>query len=185
MSVSLIIRLNNVTASRIDNYTSRIRSIEPQLYYYPKSDMHITVLDILKGMPHRKIPQNIDDYIQIINKCVQSSNAFSIEFSGMTASDNAALVCGYYEYELERLRCNIRSGLSENGLTLEERYKTFSAHTTVIRTPKKLLYPNKYIRQIEQAPGFGAMLVSSLELVYHNWYDSKKTSLAQFELKQT
>lgn len=182
MSVCLIIRLSTGIANAVDSYLDKLRPLEPQLYYYPKNDMHITVLDILKGMPDRKIPQNIDDYIKVINGCFRSSKAFSIEFSGMTASDNAALVCGYYEYELERLRNDIRAALSKNGLTLEERYKTFSSHVTVVRTPKKLIHPDEYIRLIGEAPKFGKMLVSSMELVYHNWYDSKKTALARFEM---
>lgn len=71
----------------------------------------------------------------------------------------------------------------ENDLLLEERYKTFSSHITVTRIPEKLKNPYNYIKAMETKKLFGSMKVASLELVYHNWYDSKKTVLAEIGLK--
>ena len=47
---------------------------------------------------------------------------------------------------------------------------------------KRIGSPERFLRFCNYGPQFGTMRVSSVELVYHNWYDSKKTTLARFEL---
>ena len=107
---------------------------------------------------------------------------FYAAFSGMIASDNAALVKGYYEYGLEELRQLLRKQFADNNLLLEERYKTIPSHITTIRIPDKLNNPSTFIKYIEKDNEFGKMQVEGLELVFHNWYDSKKTILASMDL---
>lgn len=74
------------------------------MYIYPKEDFHITVLDILRGIQGREIPENIDAYVKCIAECAEKISSFYIDFTGMTTSDNAGLVCGYYEYGLEQYK---------------------------------------------------------------------------------
>lgn len=182
MSVSLIIRPPELISSNIISLTDKLRSEEPDMYYYPQSDMHITVMDILSGAPGRQVPDNISDYALCISECTLNVRPFQIDFVGLTASDGALLVCGYYERGLETLRELLRSSLAAKNLALEERYKTSSAHITVARFIKKIGSPERFLRFCNYGPQFGTMRVSSVELVYHNWYDSKKTTLARFGL---
>ncbi|KAK8840648.1 hypothetical protein M9Y10_030423 [Tritrichomonas musculus] len=184
MGLSLLIRIKSNVSEKISNYIHDIQSIEPNLYYYPPSDFHITVLDILRGEPDRTVPENLNDYISCIKECANKVKPFILEFRNITASDNCVLICGYYEEGLEKLRQLIRKSLAERNLPLEERYQTFSSHLTVVRIPEQLKEPQKFIEQIKREIYFGQMEVDSLELSFHNWYDSKKTKLADIVLKK-
>ena len=184
MAVALLIRVKGEASGKITDYLQKLKKTEPALYYYPPQDFHITVLDILRGKPNRAIPENIADYIACIQECADKIKPFCIDFQGVTASDNAVLVCGYYEYGLEEIRRSVRKALLERNLILEERYQTISAHITVARIPQRLGHPEQFLNQIKEEICFGKMEVDSLELTFHNWYDSEKTKLAEFTLRE-
>lgn len=182
MAVALLIRVKGTVTENITAYLQTLQKAEPALYYYPPQDFHITVLDILRGKPHRTIPQNIADYITCIAQCVETIKPFHIDFQGVTASDNAVLVCGYYEYGLEQIRQTLRTAFAQNNLLIEERYQTTSSHITVARIPKQLNNPASFLEQIQRELFFGTMKVDTLELTFHNWYDSQKIKLADIPL---
>ncbi|MDE7268033.1 MAG: hypothetical protein K2N89_11270 [Lachnospiraceae bacterium] len=184
MAVALLIRVKGEVSEKIAEYLQELKKTEPALYYYPSQDFHITVLDILRGKPNRTIPENIEDYIVCIQECADKIKPFYIDFQGITASNNAVLACGYYEYGLEEIRQSVRKVLLERNLILEERYQTISAHITVARIPQTLEHPEAFLNQIKEEIRFGKMEVDSLELTFHNWYDSKKTKLAEISLQR-
>ena len=138
MSMVLLIRINPDISNNIQNAINKLKELEPDsIYYYPPSDFHITVIDLLKGELDRKIPDNINDYINCINECAKEIKPFEIEFDGLTASDNAVLVKGFYDNELQKFRELLRENLIKNNLKLEERYKTISSHITIARLKNK------------------------------------------------
>lgn len=182
MSLVLLIRIPPEISEEIKKYITNIKKIEPNLYYYPEKDFHITVMSILKGRQNRRIPINIDEYVQCIGECVNEISPFYIEFRGMTASDNAAMITGYYESDLEKLRKLLREKISNKQLIIEEKYKTFSSHITVIRMPCHLTKPKDFTQYIETENYFGCMKVEQIQLVFHNCYDSSKIILKTFIL---
>ena len=182
MSLVLLIRISSEISNKIEKCISKLKNIEPDLYYYPKTDFHITVIDILKGEENREIPNNLNEYIECINNCIKEIKPFKIEFNGLTASDNAIMVKGYYEYELQKFRELLRKSLKEKGLSLEERYETISCHITIGRVADNFKNPKDLTKFIEEERKFGVMEVDSLELSFHNWYDTKKKVLTLFKL---
>lgn len=184
MAVALLIRAKGEVSEKIADYLQEMKKTEPELYYYPPQDFHITVLDILRGKPYRTLPENIEDYITCIQECADKVKPFCIDLKGVTASDNAVLICGYYEYGLEEIRQSVRKALSERNLILEERYQTISAHITVARISQRLNHQQQFLHQIKKEIRFGKMEVDSLELTFHNWYDSKKTKLSDIHLQK-
>ena len=185
MSIVLLIRISPNISANIEKCINKLKEIESDsMYFYPSSDFHITVIDILKGEIGRKIPENINDYINCINECAKQIKPFEIEFEGLTASDNAILVKGFYDNELQKFRELLRESLSKNNLKLEERYKTISSHITIARNKDKLKNPEKLISFIENESknNFGKMKVDSFELCFHNWYDTKKQAIAKINL---
>lgn len=184
MAVAFLIRAKGEVSEKIADYLQEMKKTEPEQYYYLPQDFHITVLDILRGKPYRTLPENIEDYITCIQKCADKVKPFCIDLEGVTASDNAVLICGYYEYGLEEIRQSARKVLSERNLTLEERYQTISAHITVARIPQRLNHQQQFLHQIKKEIRFGKMEVDSLELTFHNWYDSKKTKLSDIHLQK-
>lgn len=183
MSLVVLIRISDNVKNNIVRHMEELKLLEPDLYYYLPEYYHITVMDILKGELGRTIPQNIDEYINIISKCAEEISTFKILFDGMTASDNVTMVKGYYEEPLELFRKRLRNSFKQRGVLLEERYETFSSHISVARIPNKLKNPNEYIDFIGRNCTFGIMKVTSFEICFHNWYDSKKTVLKEIKLR--
>ena len=182
MSLVLLIRISPEISDKIEECISELKNIEPNLYYYPKSDFHITVIDILKGEENREIPTNINEYIECIKICASQIKPFKIIFNGLTASDNAIMVKGYYEQELQKFRESLRKLLRERSLPLQERYETISCHITIMRVPNKVDKPKELIKIIEKDKNFGILEVNSMELSFHNWYDTKKEALTIIKL---
>lgn len=182
MALVVLIRISAGIADRINACIDEIKKIEPDLYFYPAGDLHITVMDILKGEEGRSIPQNIEDYIQCIEECSRSISPFNIMFDGLTASDNAVMVRGYYDDELMIFRQNLREMFKKRGLLLEERYETVSSHVTTARLYDKFRNPERLLDYIEKPRIFGTMTVSEMELSFHNWYDTRKETISRISL---
>ena len=178
MSLDLLIRIPSEINDKIEECISELKNIEPNVYYYPKTDFHITVIDILKGEENREIPQNLNEYIECIKICASKIKPFKIKFDGLTASNNAILIKGYYEEELQKFRESLRKILKERKLLFQERYETISCHITIMRIPDKVNKPKDLIKVIEKKQIFGIMEVNTMELAFHNWYDTKKEILS-------
>lgn len=132
----------------------------------PDIDSRMSVALLFR--PDKYIKSNILNLIKEMRK-----------FEGLTYSDSAIMIKGYYTNELECLRQQLRQSIPEIGLDLEERYETKSCHITLARFPKKIHNPLYMLNFIEQNNHFpiGTFTVNKLELVFHNWYDSKKELL--------
>ena len=182
MSLVVLIRIPLDAAEKINSCINELKGIEPNLYYYPAQDFHITVMDVLKGEEGRRIPPNITEYIRCIEECSKDISPFRIEFDGLTASDNAIMVRGYYDDQLMVFRQKLRDMLKQRGLSLEERYKTISSHVTIARLLSKYQNPEKLLDYIEKPRSFGNMTVSNMEISFHNWYDTRKEVLSTIEL---
>ena len=182
MSLVVLIRIPLDAAEKINSCINELKGIEPNLYYYPAQDFHITVMDVLKGEEGRSIPPNITEYIHCIEECSKDISPFKIEFDGLTASDNAIMVRGYYDDQLMVFRQKLRDMLKQRGLSLEERYKTISSHVTIARLLSKYQNPEKLLDYIEKPRSFGNMTVSNMEISFHNWYDTRKEVLSTIEL---
>ena len=182
MSLVVLIRISSEVAEKINSCIDDLKRIEPNLYYYPAKDFHITVMDVLKGEEGREIPPNITEYIRCIEECGKGITPFKIEFDGLTASDNAILVRGYYDEQLMVFRIKLRDMLKQKGLSLEERYKTISSHVTIARLHRKYQNTEKLLDYIEKPRSFGTMTVSNMEISFHNWYDTRKEVLSAVDL---
>ena len=182
MALVILIRINSDIKQSINKCISALKIIEPDLYFYPDTNLHITVMDILKGEDGRKIPDNIDDYLTCIEQCLKNINAFNIVFNGLTLSDNAIMVKGYYENTLQIFRENLRYSLKNNNLINEERYKTISSHITIARLKNKYKNGIELIKFIQSYELCKTMKVNSFEVCLHNWYDTRKEIITTYKL---
>ncbi len=178
----LLIRLEPNIADNIDCCIQKLKAIEPQMYYYPKTDFHLTLLDLLKGEVDRRIPDNIEDYIEIIGNSLDGIKPFEITFEGLCASENAVMVKGYYGKELYNLREKLRNDLPLHGLKLDERYRTVSSHITIARLTGIYQNPSNFLSFIHEPYKFGTQKVSSIELTFHSWCDSRKHVIKSYSL---
>src|SRR5690554_2202436 len=94
--ITLLIRPSEEVNDKIQQFNSYIKAIELDHYFYPSSDIHVTVMPIIscyEGFELRQI--NPDDYIDLLKGCLEGLPKFSIEFRGLTASPSCIMVRGF------------------------------------------------------------------------------------------
>lgn len=185
MGVSLVFRVPDFVKTSILKKMKDIEQCAPELYYYPPTDFHVTVLDLQRARPGLMCsPELAGRYTEAIRHAAKGIGPFDVRFCGIVASDSAVLVKGYYDPAFEVLRQNLRAILRQSDLPLDERYETFSCHVTIVRFPCKIKSPFAFSDVISNLANsdFGKFTVDSIQLVYHNWYDSRKEILSEILL---
>lgn len=179
--ITLLARPGTLVKASINSFLDELRGIEPAQYYYPPSDMHITVMSIIScysGFDLAKI--SVDEYVEVIGKSLESIRPFRINFCGITASASAVMVQGFPEGDnLSRLRDNLRHNFRYTTLeqSIDKRYTISTAHTTVMRFREGLSAPAALLKKLEEYRHhtFGEFIVDTLDLVYNDWYQREKS----------
>ena len=187
--LTVIIRPSEIVLKAIDNVLNEFRAIEADQYYYPPTDMHVTVLSVIscyKGFSEQSFTP--EGYIEVIRKSLENIHPFKIHFQGITASPGCIMVQGYPEGELNLLRTNLRDNFKNTGLetSFDKRYILKVAHSTVLRFKNKITQSKKFIKKLEQFRHyeFGTSMVNEVEFVFNDWYlrKDKGRTLATFNL---
>jgi 2'-5' RNA ligase len=177
--VTLLVRPSLEVRQRISGFLSRIKVIEPEQYYYPPSDMHITVLSIVSCFEGFDLDQiNVEVIKQMVASCLRNIPSFDIHFQGITASPSCILVQGYPKQEtLELIRHRLRTGFSQSKirLSIDQRYRLTTAHATVIRFKNPLRDGEEFLKMMEHYKNFdfGYSHIQEMELVFNDWYQRK------------
>lgn len=189
--ITLLLRPDAAVKASIEEVLSEIRRIEPNQYFYPTSDMHVTLMSIIScydGFQLAQIQQ--EDYLGLIRKSIAGLRPFRLDFRGLTASPSALMVQGFpLDDTLGELRDRLRNNFKETDLeqSLDKRYMLQTAHSTIFRMKQRLNNPARFLKLLEsyRKHDFGTFTVNSLELVYNDWYQrqEKVVVLGQFELK--
>lgn len=178
--LTLVIRVNDQITSNIQSFIDELKKIEPPQYYYPNSDIHVTVMSIVSCYEGFRLENiSVPDYINVIEKSMAGINAFDIDFCGVTASSSAILIRGFPNGdELNNLRNKLRVNFKNSGLeeSIDKRYSIFAAHITVARFSHRIKEAGKLINIIEENSNryFGKMKVEEIELVYNDWYQREE-----------
>jgi 2'-5' RNA ligase len=188
--ITLLLRPSEKIKNNIQLFLNELKTIEPNQYYYPDSDIHITVMSIISCYEGFKLDKiNSEDYIDIIQKSLADLSEISIEFRGVTASNSAIMIQGFPSDEtLNNLRNKLRENFRNSALeqSIDSRYSIATAHSTVMRFTEKLQNPEKLIDVVEQFRdyNFGEFTADKLELVFNNWYQREENTihLAEFNL---
>jgi 2'-5' RNA ligase len=181
--ITLVIRPNDENKAKIQLFLSELKEVDSKQYYYPNSDIHITVMSIIScydGFTLNKI--RIEEYIEIIQKSLIHLNKIKIEFKGVTASPSAIMIQGFPSDEsLNNLRNILRENFKKSNLeqSIDSRYAIATAHLTVVRFQEKLENPKKLIAVVEKFRDFdfGEFDVKSLELVFNDWYQRESNTI--------
>lgn len=186
--ITILIRPDEKTKAKIQLFLDELKAIEPEQYYYPDSDIHITVLSVIschEGFSLNKIQLN--DYIEIIQKSLIDTTAITINFKGITTSSDAVMIQGFPTSDaLNDLRNKLRENFKKSNLqqSIDSRYTIAAAHATIVRFQEELQNPEELLCVIEKFrdTDFGNFTVDKLEFVYNDWYQRAKStiSLADF-----
>ena len=186
--ITVLIRPNDAIKAKIQLFLDELKEVDSEQYYYPDSDIHITVMSIIscyEGFTLDKIKTH--DYIEIIQKSLIDIDEIKIKFKGVTASPSAIMIQGFpVDESLNNLRDKLRENFKKSTLqqSIDSRYSISTAHSTVLRFQEKLQNPKQILEVVEKFRDFdfGEFTVEKLELVYNDWYqrESNTIHLADF-----
>lgn len=174
--ITLLIRPTKSVRKNIVQFLQQIQQIEPEQYYYPETDMHLTVLSIVSCV-EGFVLEDVDllKVKTIIQDTLAKMPRFLIDFYGITASPSCILIQGFPKQEtLNLMRERLREAFAQSnlGLSIDARYTLNTAHMTVIRLRKPLQDSGLFCRYIDRYRtfDFGSAQVDTIELVYNDWY---------------
>lgn len=181
--ITLLLRPSEKIKENIELFLKQLKVIEPNQYYYPDSDIHITIMSIIscyEGFSFEKI--NVEDYIEIIQKSIENSGVVKIDFRGVTASNSAIMIQGFpFDESLDTLRNKLRENFRNSTLeqSIDSRYSIATAHSTIMRFTEKLQNPQKFMEVVEQFRNynFGEFTADKLELVFNDWYQRAENTI--------
>ena len=178
--VTLIIRPDIQIITNIQTFLYDLKIIEPNQYYYPNTDIHVTVLSIISCYNGFDLTQiSIMDYVELIKKSVLTQKNFEIEFRGITASPSCIMIQGFLNDDiLNDIRNNLRNNFKNSNLqqTIDSRYPILTAHSTVVRFRKLLTKKVEFINVLENYRDykFGTSTINTLDFVLNDWYQRKE-----------
>ena len=188
--ISLLIRPPVAVIQEIQKFLLELHQIAPDQYYYPSSDMHITVMSIIscyEGFRPNDITSS--DYIDVINQSLEGCSHFNIHLKGITASPSCIMIQGFVEEKgLDELRQKLRENFKGTSLkqSLDERYLIKTAHVTVMRFSNIVQQKSEFLTLLEHYRhyDFGNFMVDKMELTYNDWYHRKENvkKLHEFQL---
>ncbi|OXA93210.1 mutarotase [Flavobacterium hercynium] len=181
--ITLLIRPSEAIKAAIHTLINDLAAIEPLQYFYPSSDIHITVMSIIscyEGFTLNKI--KIEDYIEIITKTLIDLDSITIKFKGITASPSAIMLQGFpTDDSLNNFRNKLRENFKKSNLeqSIDSRYTISTAHSTIMRFQEKLQNPTELVKILEKyrTYDFGEFEVRNLELVYNDWYQREENTI--------
>jgi len=188
--VTLILRPSDAVKKEIQQFLRQVKQVEPMQYYYPNSDIHVTVMSIISCYNGFKLSQiRVEDYIEIIQQSIGDLGVFDVEFRGITASPSCLMIQGFFkDHTLNQFRDNLRKNFKKTDLeqSIDVRYSIQTAHSTVFRLRKQLSNKEEFLKIIDSYRDhyFGTFTVRALEFVYDDWYQRKEKvkTLYRFEL---
>ncbi|MBQ7589153.1 MAG: mutarotase [Verrucomicrobia bacterium] len=188
--ITLLTRPPQEVKAAVHAMLERLRGLEPDQYYYPDEDIHLTVLSIItcrSGFTLEEIvPQ---DYIRLIQNTLRGLPPIGIRFRGITLSPGCVMLQGYPDDDtLNRFRDRLRDAFRNSPLrqTLDQRYTLQTAHSTVVRFRCPFRDTDAFLSALESCreQDFGSFRVDRMELVLNDWYQRRENTreLCHFQL---
>lgn len=188
--ISLIIRPSEDVKNKIQMFLNNLSKIEPNQYYYPKSDIHITIMSIIscyEGFDFNTIQPS--KYVELVKKCIAFNEKPKISFNGLTVANSCILLKGFVNNNsINELRTALRTEFKTSNVeqSLDERYLIETAHATIVRLKEKLTKKDEFLKMIDHYVDyeFGTFEVDKIELVFNDWYHRSQfvKSIYEFEV---
>jgi 2'-5' RNA ligase len=174
--ITLLIRPTEEIKNSIQLFLDELKEVDASQYYYPNSDIHITVMSIISCYDGFNLSNiTLQDYVAIINKCVTNLNQSEINLYGITASPSAVMIQGFpSDTSINDLRNCLRTAFKQTTLeqSIDKRYSLFTTHLTVARFRKPINNKDLFLKVLHKYRdyNFGKFEIKNLELVHNDWY---------------
>ncbi|MCG8348257.1 MAG: hypothetical protein MI924_10815 [Chloroflexales bacterium] len=188
--LTVIARLDPDVVRQIGDFLATLHAIEPQQYYYPSADLHLTILSLFTATDrYHPCLANADAYIAAVTTALTSMPTFALDTVGVTLSRGAVLVQGFpHDATLNIIRDTLRRQLTAQqlGSGLDQRYRLRTAHSTIARFTAPLQNSARFADTLHayRHVAFGTSTVIKLDVVINDWYMSsdRLTLLKTYEL---
>ena len=176
--VTLVARPDAGVRKKVAIFSRAATGICPRQYFYKPSELHVTVMAIISGSESWRceIPR-LPACREVLDRVLKNCNPFRVYFRAVTVSPDAVMIQGFpADGTLSRLRDELRDAFGKAGLggNLDRRYKTVTAHLTVMRfsEPEADWQPLFDFLQANRETNFGETRFQSLQLIWSDWYAS-------------
>ncbi|WP_246225726.1 2'-5' RNA ligase family protein [Vibrio agarilyticus] len=180
--ISALAYLNQSASPLLDElakFQQCIRLIEPNQYFHPLDELHLTVLSIISCISDLTMDQlDLNPYREIFWEVMQKSRPITVQYRGISASSNCIVVQGFVKDDaLEQLRDTLRHELRGAQLrcSFDTRYKLMTAHSSLIRFKSPLKDPSCLFATCQRYRSyeFGSLDLNQFDLVFNNWYQNR------------
>lgn len=190
LGITLLVRPSKTVKHKIQKLLSELKAVDPNQYYYPNSDIHITIMSIISCYENFEIDKiELPKYIELIKKCLVQNQNIEIQFKGLTASNSCIMLQGFMNNDhLNNIRNKLRVEFKNSELeqSLDKRYTIQTAHSTIVRFRKRLHKKNEFLKIIDKYVDydFGTFDIKKIELVHNDWYQRNEfvKKLHEFEI---
>ncbi|MGY3087232.1 2'-5' RNA ligase [Hymenobacter sp. UYAg731] len=181
--LTLLARPPAAITARIEEIMMDFRGAEPNQYYYPAADIHVTIMSIISC--YEGFTLDLIDpaaYQNAVRSILESNAPLTISYAGLTASPDSVIVQGFPVGDgLETMRDAMRIFFRNSGLpqSIDQRYSIQTAHSTVMRFRNPLQNPARLLEKLAkyQAYFIGSFEVNAAELVYNDWYQRARNTV--------
>lgn len=176
--VTLVALPDAVVRRRVRTFLREASKICPRQHLYKPSELHVTMMAIIPGSESwRDEIKRLPACQAALGSILKDGRAFSVHFRGVTVSPDAVMIQGFpTNGALTRMRNQLRGAFQAAGLggNLDRRYKTVTAHLTVMRFARPEADWQRLLDflQAHRETDFGETCFKSLELIWSNWYAS-------------
>lgn len=179
--LTLLIRPSVQVSQKIMTFINELKTIDPNQYYYPQRDMHVTGLSVISCYAGFRLPMvNVNDYVKVVKESLTPRKPLKIRFRGITASPSCLMIRGFLTDDtLNPMRDRLRKNFRNSGLqqSMDIRYPLRAAHATVVRFRTGLANPSGFVQVMEKYRqyDFGTFTANELEFGYNDWYQRERS----------
>ncbi|XOV78560.1 MAG: 2'-5' RNA ligase family protein [Aestuariibacter sp.] len=169
---------NSLVLDEIISFQKAVREVEPNQYYHPLDELHLTILSVISCVPDFELNEiSIQTYADIFLSVLSSMQPIEIKYRGVSASPNCIVLQGFPTNDsLEQFRNKLRTQLRDAGLRIsfDSRYKLVTAHSSLIRFKTPIIDGQQLFKLCQQYRNhdFGSIVLKNCELVFNNWYQN-------------
>ena len=170
--INIIARPSVAIRDRIISIQNGLRVIEPDQYYYPSFDLHLTLLEICSGTESNQANRIFEKIGHLIPGIFQALTSPRIEHPSLRFDNQAGVIVFQQVGALNEVRQDLSKRLVNYGIDVAPRYATSSAHITFMRYLKQLSGNSAQLETAAQI--LGAWQLDELWLTCGaNWYGMK------------
>jgi len=188
---TLVARPDAGVRRRVEKFVREAAALCPRQHFYKPAELHVTVMAIIAGSEFwREEIHQLPACRAVLDRVLKNCHPFRVDFRGVTVSPDAVMIQGFPAGNiLSRLRDGLRDAFGKAGLgeNLDRRYKTATAHLTVMRFCEREADWQRLFDflQKHREVDFGETRFQALELIWSNWYASAGVArvLQEYPLK--